>query len=329
MSKFTRASLVALLLLLILIPFEIWRERLTALGEVSRSEALRLWTTPYFYLGGRAITLEFLIELGIFLALLGIVARLVRRFVRKEILPHTTLDEGQRFAVEKSIGYFVFLMGLLIGLQTTGLNLTSLAFLGGAIGIVLGFGLQNISSNFVSGIILLAERPIKVGDRIEVGSLNGDVTRIGARSTWIRTNDNVVIIVPNADFITNRVINWTANDRRVRFSLPVGVSYGSDPRRVRDILLEVAAGHHDVLKDPPPECLFTAFGDSSLDFELRVWTQTQVQTPKRLKSDLYFRIFTRFAEEKIEIPFPQRDLHLRSVDPEAALRWQPPAAESN
>ena len=202
-------------------------------------------------------------------------------------------------------------------MQATGLDLTSLAFLGGAFGIVIGFGLQNISSNFVSGLILLVERPIKVGDRIEVGNLFGDVTRIGTRSTWIRTNDNVIIIVPNSDFISNRVTNWTANDRQVRFSMPIGVSYGSDVLQVRDILLEVASAHPDILRDPPPEALFVAFGESSLDFELRFWTATRVQTPVSLKSDFYFEIFRRFTEAGIEIPFPQRDLHVRSVSPDA------------
>ena len=134
-------------------------------------------------------------------------------------------------------------------MQIIGLNVTSLAFLGGAVGIGVGLGLQNIASNFASGLILLLERPIKVGDRIEVGNLNGDVVRIGGRSTWVRTNDNLIIIVPNAEFTTGRVTNWTANDRRVRFSFPVGVAYGWYPEQVRTILLALAAEHADVLSD--------------------------------------------------------------------------------
>ncbi|MBI4465299.1 MAG: mechanosensitive ion channel family protein [Acidobacteria bacterium] len=279
-----------------------------------------MWSTPLFHLGDQPVTVTSVLTIFLFLLLLAVLTRMTRRFVRRQILSRTSLDEGQRFAIEKVVGYFVFAMGLLVGLQTTGLNLTSLAFLGGAIGIVIGFGLQNISSNFVSGLILLVERPIKVGDRIEVGNLNGDVTRIGARSTWIRTNDNVVIIVPNTDFISNRLPNWTANDRRVRFSMPVGVSYGSDPLQVREILQAAAVAHPDVLENPPPETLFVGFGESSLDFELRFWTRTQVQTPNRLKSDLYFAIFTQFREKGIEIPFPQRDLHLKSVSSSASLK---------
>jgi len=225
---------------------------LSELSSVAGIDARKIWSKPYFHLGDLPVTPVFVLKAFLFLILLAVFTRLMRRFVRQTVLAHTLLDEGQKYAIERATGYVVFALGLLVGLETTGLNLSSLAFLGGAVGIVIGFGLQNISNNFVSGLILLVERPVKVGDRIEVGNLNGDVTRIGARSTWIRTNDNVVIIVPNSDFISNRVTNWTANDR-------------------------------------------------------------QVQTPLRLKSDLYFTIFRRFREEGIEIPFPQRDLHLKSV----------------
>jgi small-conductance mechanosensitive channel len=320
MSKRTIVGLIVLALLLVLIPLDMFRGHILQLEKFSRGEFFRILAAPYFYLGEQPVNLTFLLEIILFMVVLAIFTRLARRILRDDLLPRTSLDSGQRFAVERMAGYFIYLMATLIALQTTGVNLTSLAFLGGALGLVLGFGLQNISSNFLSGLILLVERPIKVGDRIEVGELNGDVTRIGTRSTWIRTNDNVVIIVPNADFITNRVINWTANDRKVRFSMAVGVSYGSDPAQVQTILISLAKEHPDVLENPVPECLFKGFGDSSLDFELRFWTQTQVQTPTRLKSDLYYSIFTRFTEERIEIPFPQRDLHLRSVDPEVSLR---------
>jgi len=158
---------------------------------------------------------------------------------------------------------------------------------------------------------------------VEVGDTNGDVVRIAARSTWVRTNDNVVIIIPNSEFINSHVTNWTANDRQVRFPIPLGVSYGSDPEQVRAVLEEVARAHPDVLTDPPPEVIFTGFGDSSLDFELRVWTITRVQWPRILRSEIYFMIFKAFKEHGIEIPFPQRDLHLRSVDSPIPVRNLP------
>jgi small-conductance mechanosensitive channel len=169
-------------------------------------------------------------------------------------------------------------------------------------------------ANFVAGIILLVEQPIRIGDRVETKDTLGDVVRIAARSTWVRTNDNVVIIVPNSDFINNPVTNWTANDPQVRVNLPVGVGYSSDPQKVRDILLNAAKENPDVLSDPAPDVIFTDYGDNSLNFKLRVWTEKRAHTPLVLKSDLYFTLFARFAEAGIELPFPQRDLHLRSAD---------------
>ncbi len=163
------------------------------------------------------------------------------------------------------------------------------------------------------------ERPVRLGDRVEVGDTYGDVMRIGGRSTWIRTNDNEIIIVPNSEFVTARVTNWTANDRSVRFSIPVGVSYSSNPEKVRDLLLQIARQHPDVLDDPAPDVIFEGLGDSSLNFLLRVFTVNQVQTPYKLKSDLYFSIFQVFGQNGVEIPFPQRDLHLRSVEAPISL----------
>jgi small-conductance mechanosensitive channel len=272
-----------------------------------------IWETAYFHVGNVAVTPELLTEVLIFLFLLTFATRFARNFLSREILIHTSLDEGQRYAIARTTGYAFFGIGLLVGLQIIGLNLNSLAFLGGAFGIGLGFGLQNIASNFASGLILLLERPIKVGDRIDVGNLNGDVIRIGGRSTWVRTNDNLIIIVPNAEFTTNRVTNWTANDRSVRFSFPIGVAYGTNLDLARNLLLQIARQHPDVMQQPAPEVLLSSFGDSSVNLDLRVWTITQMRTPSVLKSDLYFEIARQFAANGIEIPFPQRDLHVKSM----------------
>lgn len=274
-------------------------------------ELRTFWETPYFHVGNLSVSPELLVEILAYLILLGVFVRMSRKFLRQGILSRMELDEGQRYAIERTFGYAAYGMGIFIGVEAIGLNLNSLAFLGGAIGIGVGFGLQNIASNFASGVILLLEHPIKVGDRIEVGSLNGDVVRIGGRSTWVRTNDNQIIIVPNAEFTTARVINWTANDRQMRFSIPIGVSYRSDAEKVREILLRIAGEHPDVLEDPGPEVLLSSFGDNSINFELRVWTITQVQTPGRLRSDLYFAMLREFARNGIEIPFPQRDVYIK------------------
>jgi small-conductance mechanosensitive channel len=273
----------------------------------------KIFYHPYFHIGKTGITPVLLIKVIAFVLILTVVSHQARRFMQSEILARTSMDRGQQFATARITGYLIFVVGMMVGLQSIGVDLSSLVVLGGALGVGVGFGLQNIVSNFVSGLILLVERPIKLGDRVEVGGTNGDVVRIAARSTWVRTNDNVVIIIPNSEFITNRVTNWTANDRQVRFSVPLGVSYSSDPTEVRDVLMEVAVSHPDVMKYPAPDVRFVDFGDSSLDFELRVWTITQVQAPQKLTSDLYFMIFKAFGERGIEIPFPQRDLHLRSV----------------
>jgi len=277
------------------------------------SRLQHILTQPLVHMGKSPITLAFLAETVLFLALLGFAASLTRSLLQNRVLSHTSLDTGQQFAYSRIASYIFYLLGLTIGLQTLGVNLSSLLVVGGAVGIGVGLGLQNLANNFVSGLVLLFERPIKLGDRVEVGGVLGDVVRMAGRSTWVCTNENVVIIVPNSEFISSRVVNWTANDRRVRFAIPVGVSYDADPSKVREILMTTARGHADVLHDPPPDVQFLGFGDSALNFELRVWTVTQVQTPKMLASDLYFAIFDDFRKEGIEIPFPQRDLHLKSV----------------
>jgi small-conductance mechanosensitive channel len=283
------------------------------------ADFMRLWTQPYFTLGNVPITPPFLIKLFILLIIIFLIARFIRRVVRYHILARTSLDIGQQFALERGIGYIVIIIGFMVVLQSIGVNLNSLIVLSGAIGIGIGLGLQTVANNFTAGIILLIERSIKVGDRVEVGALNGDVVHIGARATWVRTNDNIDVIVPNSEFTQKPVTNWTAEDRQVRFSVPVGVSYGSYPEKVREILLDVAAQHPDVLSSPKPDVIFRGFGDSSLDFELRIWTMRHVQTPQILKSELYFRIFQAFRENGIEIPFPQRDLHLKSAPASISL----------
>ncbi len=289
------------------------RDLLVTLADRLGMDIQRFLAQPFFQLGDLAVSPVSVAKFLIFLLILIVVSRAARDFVRTSVLVRTSMDLGQQDATARLTGYLVFVVGLVIGLQSAGVNLSSLVVLGGAIGIGVGFGLQAIANNFISGLILLVERPIKLGDRVEVGGTNGDVVRIAARSTWVRTNDNVVIIIPNSEFISNRITNWTAIDRQVRFSVPIGVSYGSDPDQVRGVLRKVALEHPDVLHEPLPEVRFVGFGDSSLDFELRVWTIRQVQTPRTLLSDLYFAVFRAFSQHGIEIPFPQRDVHLKSV----------------
>lgn len=267
-----------------------------------------------FKIGGVAITPIFMIKAAVFLFLLVTISHLIQRVLLSRVLRHVNIGEAQKFALGRFLTYALFLGGIFVGLQSLGVNLNSLVVFGGALGVGVGLGLQNVVSNFVAGLILLVEQPIRMGDRIETKDTLGDVVRIAARSTWIRTNDNVVMIVPNSDFINNSVTNWTVNDARVRIGLPVGVGYSSDPEEVREILLAAAQTHPEVLEDPAPDVIFTDYGDNSLNFMLRVWTELRAHTPLVLKSDLYFALFKTFAERGIELPFPQRDLHLRSSD---------------
>ena len=315
-SKKINPTLLALLgvLLLAVLIFIAQPPMLDLIARRTGIDLGHIFNTPIFHMGTLGVTLSLLLKVCIFLLFLLYISHQVRWFLENDLLPRTSLDLGQQDAFARMSAYLIFVVGLVIGLQTMGVNLSSLLVLGGAVGIGVGFGLQTIASNFVSGLILLVERPIKLGDRVEVGGTNGDVVRMAARSTWIRTNENVVIIVPNSEFVSNRITNWTANDRQVRFSIPVGVSYDSNPDQVRGLLLKLALEHPDVLARPAPDVRFVEFGDSSLNFELRVWTVTKVQTPQVLTSDLLFSIFQAFREHNIEIPFPQRDLHLRSVE---------------
>ena len=210
------------------------------LGERVTHDLDNLVSRPYFRLGQLPITLAFLIKAIAYLLLLLFLSRFVRRVMQLRVLPRTSMELGQQYALARVVGYVIFLVGLMIGVQSAGVNLNSLLVLGGTLGIGLGFGLQNIANNFVSGLVLLAEQPIRVGDRVEVDGTSGDVVRIGGRSTWLRTNDNVVIIVPNSEFVSNRVTNWTLNNEQARFAVPIGVRYSSDPEKVREILLDVA-----------------------------------------------------------------------------------------
>jgi small-conductance mechanosensitive channel len=270
-----------------------------------------VFTRELFQLGGRPVSLLVLMQFILLIAAVIVVARLIRRVLRDRLLARTHLDLGLQDAIARISGYAVLVIGTMIGLQTLGFELTSLTVVAGALGVGLGFGLRNIIENFVSGLIILGERPIQLGHRIEVGDTIGRVVQIGARSTSVLTNDNIRIIIPNSELITGRVVNWSHGDGQVRLRIPVGVSYLSDVQLVQKLLLEVAAANESVLEDPAPAVIFVEFGESALNFELRVWTQELLDRPGRLTSQLNFSIWEKFREHNIEIPYPQRDLYLK------------------
>ena len=238
------------------------------------------------------------------------ISQLLRFVLEADVMPHLDLPRGVPGAVTRMSHYAVVVVGVLIGASAAGLDFSRINLIVGALGVGIGFGLQNVVNNFVSGLILLFERPIRVGDKVQLAELFGTVKNIGMRASIVSTFQGAEVIVPNANLISAEVVNWTLSDERRRADIPVAVAYGTDPQVVIDILVGVAGDHPDVMDEPPPAALFLGFGESSLDFELRAWTgENFVQ----VSSDLRVGINAALIGAGIEIPFPQRDLHLRSV----------------
>ena len=235
-----------------------------------------------------------------------------KRFLFNRFLAKSGLDRSLQYAIAQIVSNIVLIVGIFIVLDNAGIHLGALTVFAGAVGVGVGFGLQNIASNFISGLVILAERPITVGDRVEVAGIAGQVQHIRARSTVIVTNDNITMIVPNTKFIDSPVTNWTYGDPRVRFRLPVGVAYGSDVNKVREALLAAASENPNTLKDPAPSVFLEKFGENSVDFELVVWSSEMSYRPRRYRSDLNFAMEEKLRDAGIEIAFPQRDLHIRS-----------------
>lgn len=276
------------------------------------SQVVTVLERPLIGSGTGAISLWSILYLAFVLVALFWASRRLQRWLAERVLVRTGMDAGARQAAGTLARYLLLLVGLLVIVQTAGIDLTTFNVLAGAIGIGVGFGLQNVVSNFIAGLIIMFERPIKVGDRIEVDRVDGDVVEIGARSTTVLTNDNITIIVPNSRFITESVVNWQYEDKKVRFRIPVSVAYGSDAHRVRELLLEVARDNPDVLDAPEPNVRLLHFGENGLDFELRAWSSSSVNRRGRLLSALNFAIYDKFNAAGIGFPFPQRDLHIRS-----------------
>ena len=235
-----------------------------------------------------------------------------KRFLFHRFLTNSGLDRSLQYAIAQIVSNIVLIVGILIVLENTGIHLGALTVFAGAVGVGIGFGLQNIASNFISGLVILAERPITIGDRVEVAGIAGQVQQIRARSTVILTNDNITMIVPNTKFIDSPVTNWTYGDPRVRFRIPVGIAYGSDIDKVREALLAAGRENPHTLKDPEPSVFLEKFGENSLDFELVVWSSEKSYRPRSFRSDLNFAMERKLREAGIEIAFPQRDLHIRS-----------------
>ena len=239
--------------------------------------------------------------------------RILQRVLEQQILPRTLLNAGIQNSIRAMLGYIGFILAMLIAISTLGVDLSKLAILAGALSVGIGFGLQNVVNNFVSGLILLAERPIKVGDWVVVGDRQGYVKKINVRATEIMTFDRASVFIPNSNLIANPVLNWTHADKTGRVIIPVGVAYGSDTNKVRDILFAIAKDHPKVMVNPAPSVIFKGFGNSALDFELRAFLK-EVDQIMSVTSDLCFAINDTFRLQNIDIPFPQQDVHWKDMD---------------
>lgn len=269
---------------------------------------------PLINIEGISISLASFTKLIVVIVLALIISKLLLILLEKKIFPLYKFDIGVRDAISRSVHYFVLIIGFLYGLQIIGVGTSTLSFLAAFIGIGLGFGAQNIISNFISGLIIIFERPIKKGDYVVIGGIQGRIEEIRVRSTTMITKDNICLIVPNSEFVSNQVVNWSHNDPLVRIKTTVGVSYNSDVHKVKAVLLQVAKECPDVLKHPAPAVQFSAFGDNALEFNLFCWINNPMEVGP-ITSNLNFLIFDRFKENNIEIAYPQRDLHIRTAIP--------------
>lgn len=270
-----------------------------------------LLTTPLFNLAEAPVSLASLLIAALIIVAGLFMSRVVQKVLRKYLFGKLSIDSGVGYAFLRVAHYTIVASAWVIALQSIGIKLGSLTVFGGFLGVGLGFGMQNLTSNFVSGIILLFERPIQIGDKITVGEHIGTVESIGMRSTTISTFDNITLILPNSIFVEHQVINWSHGDPRVRLHIPFGIAYGTNIEKARKAALGAVEAVESALVKPSPDLRFLGFGDSSLDFELLVWIK-EPRLQFKIKSDIYFHLEAALRQAGIEIPFPQRDVHVRS-----------------
>ncbi|MFC1779420.1 mechanosensitive ion channel family protein [Thermodesulfobacteriota bacterium] len=242
-----------------------------------------------------------------------VVSKIVRSSLRNHVFKKINIDEGLEYTLLRFLHFLILFIGIYIGLSTVNIPLGAILGLFAVIGVGIGFGLQNLTSNFISGIILLLERPVKVGDRLEISGVWGDVKQVNLRTTLIETPDGISVIVPNSKLLENEVINYSYGNPKIRLQVPVGIAYGSDCQKAAEILVQVALDNKRVMIEPKPKAWFREFGDSSLNFMLLFWIPNAA-VKFDVISEINFAIDAGFRKNGIEIPFPQRDLHLRSTE---------------
>jgi small-conductance mechanosensitive channel len=266
-----------------------------------------------FRIGNTSVTAASLVVTLAILAGSYVLARVSRSLIANRLLARTRLSPGVRYAFGRFAGYLVFFLGAAAALQTLGINATTLAAFGAAVGVGIGFGLQDLVKNFVAGLVILIERPFQVGDRIEIDGASAQVVEIRSRATVVRTNDDVHLIVPNSRLTGETVVNRSYARPLYRTRVPVGIAYGADPRAVERALLEAASACHGSLPDPAPSVRFRGFGDTALNFELLCWTNSMLHHPGRFVSDLNFEVHEALTRHRIQFPHPQLDVDLRSL----------------
>jgi small-conductance mechanosensitive channel len=278
--------------------------------------AENIWNFNLWSIDGRVVTVKKAVSSLLIIFLGIIITKSVCWLIRKRLLSYPRINENTASIIQKIIYYFLLVFVLLFGLRILKIPLTAFTFLGGALAIGIGFGTQTLMNNFISGFIIMAERPIRVGDLIQLEGNFATVEEVGVRCTRIRTADNVHILVPNSKFLDQNIINWTLSDKQVRVKITVGVLYGSPVRDVERLLLDAAEKHADVKKDPVPYVRFSDFGDNALIFDLyfRI-SMINLYERKRISSDIRFHIDEHFRNAGIVIAFPQRDIHLDTLKP--------------
>jgi small-conductance mechanosensitive channel len=285
-------------------------EQLEALF-VHLKEVFSTLSTPLFTISNTKISVtSILISIAVIVFAFQI-AKYTGRLLNSA-LKSRSVDSGVRDSLEKFVRYVIIILGVLFAMDNMGVSINSLAAIGAVLMVGIGFGLQNITQNFMAGLIILIERPIKVGDIVNVGNTSGRVLDIRVRSTVIETRDNVTIIIPNSKFVSEEVTNDSYSGQTIRHHIRVGVAYGSDVEKVKKLLCTAGANHEKTLKNPPPAALLEDFGDSSLNFDLRFWC-SDIWHMEKISSDIRCDIDRLFRENNVEIPFPQRDIHIKTT----------------
>jgi small-conductance mechanosensitive channel len=276
-------------------------------------------------LGTRRLSLLNLFQIGVSLAILYLVVRLANRIVGHTLQHSRTLDPAQRLLAQKLAGVAILVIAFFVGLGVVGIDLTALAVFGGAFGLAVGFGLQKTVGNLFAGIVLLMDRSIKPGDVIAVGDSFGQVTKIGVRAVSVVTRDGLEHLIPNEDLMTREVENWSYSSKDVRIHIPVGVAYGADIVLAERLMIEAAQSADRVLKVPRPAVWLRGYGDSSVDFEILVWISDPEAGVGNVQSEILKRLWVLFREQGIEIPYPQRDIHVKQwpAPPPSGLEQQP------